>query len=286
ARGGGSPGVGTPVHAPSDMAGGHGLRTGRGESGGRPTHAPSWPLPGPPGPPRGDDRGSDARAPWPPGTTAPTPGCLAPTRGHPRRRIGRRASCPSGGPCARGPDRRRLQGDSAARRRGAAGRSSRGGAQRRGHLLDRGDVTPGRVLLRLDQVEALVDTRRQATQLRLREAPFPAARFRPMDRLTSVSAALISSPGGWSGPPWSLLRMPRTAAQYSSTTSPAGSSGVVASASSPTDGDPSGTDACRRFSTERSIPRRPRTFWRSCTLAWLSASRTGLARSRRKWLAQ
>ena len=34
------------------------------------------------------------------------------------------------------------------------------------------------------------------------------------------------------------------------------------------------------------IARRPRTFFRIRTFAWLSASVTGLARSRRKWLSQ
>ncbi len=38
--------------------------------------------------------------------------------------------------------------------------------------------------------------------------------------------------------------------------------------------------------TACSTPLSPRTFLRICTLAWLSASSTGLARSRRKWLAQ
>src|SRR4051794_16862286 len=165
----------------------------------------------------------------------------------------------------------------------ACGRSARGRVQGRGPLPDRRDVTTDRSLLRLDQVQAPVDACRQAAQLRLREAPFCAARFRPRDCLTCVSASLISNPGGWSGPPWSLLRMPRTAAQYCNTTSPAGSSGAVTATAA---GDPSGADPCRRFSTERSIPRRPRTFRRICTLAWLSASSTGLARSRRKWLAQ
>src|SRR5262249_43830445 len=142
----------------------------------------------------------------------------------------------------------------------ACGRSARGGVQSRGHLPDRRDLTPDRFLFGLDQVQALVDARRQAAQLRLREAPVSAARFRPSDCLTSVSASLISNPGGWSGPPGSLLRMPRTAAQYPSTTSPDGSSGAVTATPFSAEAAPSGTDACRRFSTERSIPRRPRTF--------------------------
>lgn len=83
----------------------------------------------------------------------------------------------------------------------ACSRSPRGGVQGRGHLPDRCDVAPDRFLLGPDQVQALVDARRQAAQLRLRDPPFCAARFRPSDCLTSVSASLISNPGGWSGPP-------------------------------------------------------------------------------------
>src|SRR5262249_53014219 len=126
------------------------------------------------------------------------------------------------------------------------------------------DLTPDRLLLGLDQVQTPVDARRQPAQLRLRGPPFCAARFRPSDCLTSVSASLISSPGGWSGPPWSLLRIPRTAAQYPNTTSPAGSSGAVPATVADR---PSEADACRRLSTARSTPRRPRTFRRICTLA-------------------
>lgn len=80
-------------------------------------------------------------------------------------------------------------------------RSPRGGVRRRGHLPDRCDVAQDRFLLGPDQVQALVDARRQAAQLRLREPPFRAARFRPSGCRTSVSAPLISDPGGWSGPP-------------------------------------------------------------------------------------
>ena len=53
----------------------------------------------------------------------------------------------------------------------------------------------------------------QPAQLRLREPPFFASRFRPSDCRTSSNASAIRNPGGWSGPPWSSLRMPRTAAQ-------------------------------------------------------------------------
>ena len=83
----------------------------------------------------------------------------------------------------------------------ACSRSPCGGVQRRGHLPDRCDVAPDRFLFGPDQVQTLVEARRQAAQLRLREPPFCAARFRPSDCRTSVSASLISNPGGWSGPP-------------------------------------------------------------------------------------
>jgi hypothetical protein len=83
----------------------------------------------------------------------------------------------------------------------ACGGSPRRGVQRRGHLPDGRDMAPDRFLLAPDQVLALVDARRQAAQLRLGKAPFCTARFRSSDCLTSVNASLISSPGGWSGPP-------------------------------------------------------------------------------------
>ena len=83
----------------------------------------------------------------------------------------------------------------------ACGGSPRRGVQRRGHLPDGRDLAPDRFLLAPDQVQTLVDARRQAAQLSLREPPFCAARFRPSDCRTSVSASLISNPGGWSGPP-------------------------------------------------------------------------------------
>ena len=44
--------------------------------------------------------------------------------------------------------------------------------------------------------------------------------------------------------------------------------------------------AARAFSSSRSIPRKPRIFPRICTLAWLSNSSIGLAKSRKKWLLQ
>ena len=92
-------------------------------------------------------------------------------------------------------------------------RSARDGGQGRGHLPDRLDMAPDRFLPGLDQVQTLVDPGGQSTQLRLGEPPFFASRFRPIDCRTSSNASAILKPGGWSGPPWSSLRTPRTAAQ-------------------------------------------------------------------------
>jgi hypothetical protein len=92
-------------------------------------------------------------------------------------------------------------------------RSARLGGQGRGHLPNRLDMAQDRFLLGLDQVQALLDPGGQSAQLRLGEPPFFASRFRPIDCRTSSNASAILKPGGWSGPPWSSLRMPRTAAQ-------------------------------------------------------------------------
>ena len=75
------------------------------------------------------------------------------------------------------------------------------GVQRRGHLLDRLDVDPDRLLLGFHQVQSLVDAGGQPAQLRLREPPFFASTFRWIDSRTSSSAAAIRNPGGSSGPP-------------------------------------------------------------------------------------
>src|SRR5690349_707374 len=84
--------------------------------------------------------------------------------------------------------------------------------QGRGDLLDRRDVTPDRLLLGAHQVQPLVDTSSQPAQLLLGEPPFFASRFRWIDCRTSPKASAIRNPGGCSGPPWSSLRIPRTAA--------------------------------------------------------------------------
>jgi hypothetical protein len=94
------------------------------------------------------------------------------------------------------------------RARGAAG-----GGQGRGDLGDGLDVALDRLAIRLHQLQADVDPDRQSAQLRLREPPFFAAKFRSIDSRTSSNASAIRIPGGWSGPPWSSLRMPRTAEQ-------------------------------------------------------------------------
>lgn len=85
--------------------------------------------------------------------------------------------------------------------------------QGRGHLPDRRDVASDRFLLRFHQDQSLVDAGGQPAQLLLREPPFFASKFRWSDCRTSSKASAIRTPGGWRGPPWSSLRIPRTAAQ-------------------------------------------------------------------------
>src|SRR6266568_3981964 len=70
---------------------------------------------------------------------------------------------------------------------------------------------------------AAVNTTGQTLQQRLCTPPFLASRVRSSDARTSCNASLIRTPGGCSGPPWSSLSIPRTAAQYPNTTSPASS---------------------------------------------------------------
>src|SRR3989449_4164590 len=70
---------------------------------------------------------------------------------------------------------------------------------------------------------AAVNTTSQTLQQRLGTPPFLASRLRSSDSRTSCNASLIRTPGGCSGPPWSSLRIPRTAAPYPNTTSPASS---------------------------------------------------------------
>ena len=89
----------------------------------------------------------------------------------------------------------------------------RPGLEGRGYLLDVLDVLSDRLLLGLDMVQSPVDAAGQAAELLLCEPPFFASKFRRIDSRTSFKASAMSRPGGWSGPPWSLLRIPRTAAQ-------------------------------------------------------------------------
>src|SRR5262249_47590232 len=72
-------------------------------------------------------------------------------------------------------------------------------------------------------LQAAVNTTGQPLQQRLGTPPFWASKLRSSDSRTSCNASLIRTPGGCSGPPWSSLRIPRTAAQYPNTTSPASS---------------------------------------------------------------
>jgi len=93
------------------------------------------------------------------------------------------------------------------------GRSLRRRVQGRGHLLYGLDVAPDRLPSGSYQVQSLVDAGGQPAQLLLCEPPFFASRFRWTDCRTSPNASAIRNPGGSSGPPWSSLRIPRTAAQ-------------------------------------------------------------------------
>src|SRR2546428_3401477 len=73
-------------------------------------------------------------------------------------------------------------------------------------------------------IESTVHTASQPVQQRLCRPPFWACRLRSSESRTSCKASRIRKPGGRSGPPWLSLSIPRTAAQYPSTTSPASSS--------------------------------------------------------------
>src|SRR3954468_12123964 len=83
----------------------------------------------------------------------------------------------------------------------------------RGYLLDVLDVFSDRLLLGFDVVQSPLDAVGQTAQLLFCESPFLASKFRWIDSRTSSKASAIRRPGGWRGPPWSSLRIPRTAAQ-------------------------------------------------------------------------
>jgi hypothetical protein len=75
------------------------------------------------------------------------------------------------------------------------------------------DAGPDRFLLGADLVESAVDAVGEPAKLLLGEPPFFSSKFLWSDSRTSPSASAIRRPGGCSGPPWSSLSTPRTAAQ-------------------------------------------------------------------------
>jgi hypothetical protein len=85
--------------------------------------------------------------------------------------------------------------------------------QQVGDVLNILDLAANFRLGRLDSFQASVDAPSQTLQLIVAAPPFFASRFRWRDSRTSPKASAIRRPEGWSGPPWSSLRMPRTAAQ-------------------------------------------------------------------------
>ena len=87
------------------------------------------------------------------------------------------------------------------------------GIEGRGDLLNLLDVLSDRRLLGSDLAQAAVDAIGQPVQLLLSEPPFFSSKLRWIESRTSSKASAIRKPGGWSGPPWSSLRMPRTAEQ-------------------------------------------------------------------------
>ncbi len=83
----------------------------------------------------------------------------------------------------------------------------------RGDFLDVLNVASDGLAFGLDGVEAAVDAPGQAAELLLGEPPFCSSTLRWIDARTSPNASAIRTPGGCSGPPWSSLRIPRTATQ-------------------------------------------------------------------------
>ena len=225
----------------------------------------------------------------------PDRGCLGSVQTCPRRRKGRRESSSSPGPSARESGLSHARSDRSTLRTSPADPRHSAFQVRGSRRLPR---CPGRISHRLlfgsNFVEAAVDAVSESAQLLFCEPPFCSSTFRRIDARTSLKASAIRTPGGWSGPPWSSLRIPRTAAQSSSTTAPAASASGAGEGVSAgpvfTGVGASGSPSARHFdswapcrlSMACSIFRRPRTFFRIGTLAWLSASKTGLATSRRK----
>src|SRR3954451_7455649 len=66
----------------------------------------------------------------------------------------------------------------------------------RGYLLDVLDVLSDYLLLGSDMVQSPVDATGQAAELLLREPPFFASKFRPIDSRTSFKATAMTRPGG------------------------------------------------------------------------------------------
>lgn len=95
----------------------------------------------------------------------------------------------------------------------ATGTTSLLRVQGRIDLLEILDVLSKRLLLVSNFVQAPVNALGQAAQLLFCEPPFFASKLRWIESRTSFKASAILSPGGSSGPPWSSLRMPRTAVQ-------------------------------------------------------------------------
>ena len=82
-----------------------------------------------------------------------------------------------------------------------------------GYLLDVLDMFSNWLLLGNDMLQSPVKAAGQPAELLFCEPPFFASKFRWIDSRTSFKAAAIRRPGGWRGPPWSSLRIPRTAVQ-------------------------------------------------------------------------
>jgi len=82
-----------------------------------------------------------------------------------------------------------------------------------GYLLDILDIVSNWLLLGGDMLQSPVNASSQTAELLFREPPFFSSKFRWIDSQTAFKASAIRRPGGWSGPPWSSLRIPRTAVQ-------------------------------------------------------------------------
>ena len=80
------------------------------------------------------------------------------------------------------------------------------GFEGRGYLVDVLDIFSDRLLLGLDMLQSPVDAVGKTAELLFCEPPFFASKFRWIDSRTSCKASAMSRPGGWRGPPWSLLR--------------------------------------------------------------------------------